>query len=206
MSVHGVEDLVPLRTGFDLSWRGYHREEVDDYVHGLEHDLRDLAADRDACTARAEHLAEVLERSQAEAATLRAELDRVCSSPLDTEVLPFRLSVMVEVATAEATSVLDHARACWRAAQESAAALRAHYDRLGEDTRRQRAEIEAERESVIRVARVQARTIVAKAEARQRELDAEAERARERVELDFKLAMDQRRAEALRALAEGRLD
>jgi colicin import membrane protein len=206
MSVHGVEDLVPLRTGFDLSWRGYHREEVDDYVHDLEHDLRDLAADRDACTARAEHLAEMLERSRAETATLRDELNRVCSKPFDTDVLPFRLSVMVAVATAEATAVLDHAQACFAAARESAAKLRAHYDRLGEDTRRQRAEIEAERESVIRVARVQARTIVAKAEARGRELDAEAERARERVEVDFKLAMDQRRAEALRSLAEGKLD
>lgn len=204
MSVHSVEDLVPLRTGFDLSWRGYHREEVDDYVHDLEHDLRDLAADRDACTARAEHLAEMLERSRGETAALRAELNRVCSAPLDTDVLPFRLSVMVEVATAEATSVLDRAQATWAAAQESAAKLRDHYDRLGEDTRRQRAEIEDERDSVIRVARVQARTIVAKAEARQRELDAEASRARERVELDFKLAMDQRRAEALRALAEGK--
>lgn len=205
MSVHIVEDLVPLRTGFDLSWRGYHREEVDDYVHDIEHDLRDLAADRDACTARAEHLAGMLERSRAETTALRAELNRVCSTPLATDVLPFRLSVMVEVATAEAAAVLERAQGCWTAAQESAAKLRDHYERLGEDTRRQREEIEAERDAVIRVARVQARTIVAKAEARQRELDAEAEWVREQVELDFKLAMDQRRAEALRGLAEEKL-
>ncbi len=203
MSVHSVEDLVPLRTGFDLSWRGYHREEVDDYVHDLEHDLRDLAADRDACTARAEHLAEALDRSRAEAAALRAELNRVCSTPFDADVLPFRLSVMVEVATAEAESVLERARACWTAAQEAAAKLRLHYDRLGEEGQRLRDEIEVEREAVLREARERARAVVAEAEARQRELDAEAERARERVEVDFKLAMDQRRAEALRALAEG---
>jgi colicin import membrane protein len=204
MSVHSVEDLVPLRTGFDLCWRGYHREEVDDYIHDLEHDLRDVSADRDACTARAEHLAEALERSRAETNALRAELNRVCSTPLDVDVLPFRLSVMVEVATAEATSVLDRAQACWAAAQASAAKLRGHYDRLGEETRRLRDEIEAEREEVLHRARTQASAIVAKAEARQRELDAEAERAREQVEVDFKLAMDQRRAEALRALAEGK--
>ncbi|MFD9741512.1 DivIVA domain-containing protein [Umezawaea sp. NPDC059074] len=205
MSVHSVEDLVPLRTGFDLSWRGYHREEVDDYVHDLEHDLRDLAADRDACTARAEHLSEMLDRSRAETKTLRDELNRVCSTPFDIEVLPFRLAVMVEVATAEAASVLERAQAGWAAAQASAAKLRGHYDRLAEDTRRQRDEIDAERELVLRDARAQARTIIAEAEKRQRELDADAQSAREQVEIDFKLAMDQRRAEALRALARGEL-
>jgi len=201
MSVHGVDDLVPLRAGFDLCWRGYHREEVDDYVHDLEHDLRDLTADRDACTARAEHLAELLERSRAETTALRGELNRVCGTPFDIDVLPFRLSVMVEVATAEATAVLEHAQACWAAAQASAAKLRGHYDRLAEESTLLRDEIEAEREGVLRAARAQARALVAEAEVRQRELDAEAERAREQVEVDFKLAMDQRRAEALRALA-----
>lgn len=205
MSVHSVEDLVPLRTGFDLSWRGYQREEVDDYVHDLEHDLRDLAADRDACTARAEHLAEMLERSRAETTVLRAELNRVCGTPFDTDVLPFRLSVMVEVATAEATSVLERAQACWAAARESAAKLRAHYDQLGEEAQRLHDEIEAEREAVIREAQVRASAIVAEAETRQRELDAEAELSRKQVEIDFKLAMDQRRAEALRTLAEEKL-
>ncbi|PRY38047.1 hypothetical protein [Umezawaea tangerina] len=200
MSVHSVEDLVPLKTGFDLSWRGYQREEVDDYVHDLEHDLRDLAADRDACTARADHLAEQLERSRAETAALRAELNRVCSKPYDPDVLPVRLAVMVEVATAEAACVLERAEATWTAAKESAAKLRLHYDRLADETKRQRDAIDAEHAAVVRLARVEAAAIILEAQERQRHLDTTAQAAREQVELDFKLAMDQRRAEALREL------
>ncbi|WNV88568.1 hypothetical protein [Umezawaea sp. Da 62-37] len=200
MSVHSVEDVVPLKTGFDLSWRGYQREEVDDYVHDLEHDLRDLAADRDACTARAEHLAEQLESSRAETRELRAELNRVCSKPYDPDVLPVRLAVMVEVAAAQAACVLERAEASWSAAQESAAKLRAHYDRLADETRRQRDAIDAEHAAVVRLARVEAASIILEAQERQRDLDATSQAAREQVELDFKIAMDQRRAEALREL------
>jgi colicin import membrane protein len=203
MSVHSVEDLVPLRTGFDLSWRGYHREEVDDYVHDLEHDLHDLAADRDACTARAEHLDRLLAEARAENRALRAELNRVCSSPLDPAVLPVRLAVMVEVATAEAESITAQARAAWAASQSAAARLREHYDDLAAEVLRQRDENEAEHQAIVREAWAKARLIVAETEARQQESDMASAKARAQVEEDFKLAMDLRRAEALRALAEG---
>ncbi|MCF6427470.1 DivIVA domain-containing protein, partial [Amycolatopsis tucumanensis] len=60
-AVDAREDLVPLRTDFDRTWRGYDARQVQAYVRAVETDLRMVIADRDAAAAAVERLAAQLE-------------------------------------------------------------------------------------------------------------------------------------------------
>ncbi|WP_434445852.1 DivIVA domain-containing protein [Lentzea sp. E54] len=110
MSVDGRTELVPLRTWFGLRWRGYDRDEVDDYVAELEAELRLVSADRDASEARAEALALQLMTVQEENAALQDGLQRICLTPIDAKGLPERLARMVALAEEERREVIRDAQ------------------------------------------------------------------------------------------------
>ncbi|MFD8497444.1 hypothetical protein [Amycolatopsis sp. NPDC059657] len=74
------EDLVPLRTGFDLVWRGYDQDQVEHYMHSVEAELRLVTVDRDAAVARAENLARRLEAARAEVGRLHERVDRIITT------------------------------------------------------------------------------------------------------------------------------
>ncbi|SER59095.1 DivIVA domain-containing protein [Lentzea xinjiangensis] len=110
MSVDGSTELLPLRTWFGLRWRGYDRDEVDDYVAELEAELRLVIADRNASEARAEALASRLASIQEENAALQDGLHRICLTPIDPKGLPERLARMVALADEERREVLRDAQ------------------------------------------------------------------------------------------------
>jgi DivIVA domain-containing protein len=100
VSVESRTELVPLRTWFGLRWRGYDRDEVDDYVSELEA----------ASEARAEALASRLMSVQEENAGLQDGLHRICLTPIDPKGLPERLARMVALADEERRDVIRDAQ------------------------------------------------------------------------------------------------
>jgi DivIVA domain-containing protein len=110
VSVESRIELVPLRTWFGLRWRGYDRDEVDDYVAELEAELRMATADRHASEARAGALASRLTTAQEENAALQDGLHRICLTPIDPKGLPERLARMVALADEERREVIRDAQ------------------------------------------------------------------------------------------------
>jgi cell division septum initiation protein DivIVA len=75
--MHGSDDeVIPLHPPFETVLRGFHRQQVVDYIEALEGRLAMVEADRDAALGQAAELARVLEhlRREAEDATTRLEL------------------------------------------------------------------------------------------------------------------------------------
>lgn len=200
------EDLVPLRTDFDLVWRGYDRDQVRHHVHSMEADLRLLAVDRDAAVARAEDLTQQLEAARTDNGALRARIDRISRTPIEPDALTERLRRMVELAHEEAADITARARAAaehsWATANQAADRLRHRAEQLVADLDRRRQEMETEHRELMSRAREQVTMMTRQAEQRRRELDEQAARLRHQVETDFEVAMAARRAEAMRALAE----
>lgn len=200
------DDLVPLRTDFDVAWRGYDRDQVRRYVHGVETELRLMTTDRDAAVAESENLAVRLEATRSECRELRAQLDRACRTPIDPEDVPGRLRRMVELAREEAAEITGRAQAAaehtWTAAHETAQQLRKRSERFLADLETQRQAMVAEHRELMYRAQREAEALSRQAEQRRAELDANAEQYRTQVARDFELAMLARRVEARQAIAE----
>ncbi|SDM63230.1 coiled-coil domain-containing protein [Allokutzneria albata] len=205
-AVDSRADLLPLRIDFDMVWRGYDPFQVQRYVRESESDLRLLAADRDAAVARADDLAETLAELRSENARLRAKIDRLCRAPLDAAALSERLQRMVELAREEAEEITRRATAAaersWAGAEQAAARLRERYERMIAELDTRRQEMETEHRELMRRSHAEIEAQARQAEEHRRQLDERAERDREQVRHDFEVAMNSRRAEAMRALAE----
>ncbi|HEX6340107.1 hypothetical protein [Umezawaea sp.] len=204
-AVDSREELVPLRTDFDVVWRGFDPGQVMRFVQAVEADLGVLAVDRDAAVARADGLARALESARAEVRELHDRLDRLCRTPVDPATLDERSRRRVELAEAEATEITTRAEAAadrtWAAADEAATRLRLRYEELVAGLDARRGEAEVEHRALMRRAREHVEATVREAARRRRELDEQAAAERERVRTDFELAMAGRRADAARALA-----
>ncbi|PWK86855.1 hypothetical protein C8D88_10416 [Lentzea atacamensis] len=199
-------ELLPLRTDFDVRWRGYDHEQVQHYVREVEGELAVLTADREAALERAESLARQLEAARTENAELRARVDRICRTPIDTGALTERLRRMVELAHAEADEITTRARTAaeqdWSNAHQAADRLRRRAEHLVAELDRRRADLETEHRELMDRAHAKVEEMTRQAERRRRELDDQAEQVRRQIESDFEQAMAQRRAEAMRALAD----
>jgi colicin import membrane protein len=125
-SVDSRDESVPPRAVFDLAWRGYDRRQVRQYVHSTETTLRTLVAARDAAVGRAGKLVRQLEDRRSDNSRLRAQLDRVCRSPIETGGLQERLRRMVELAEDEAAQIVARAQA-------TAAESQAHTEQATQD-------------------------------------------------------------------------
>jgi cell division septum initiation protein DivIVA len=172
-------ELVPLRTGFDVAWFGYRRDQVRHFVHEAERDLELLSADRDAAEAHALSLARHLESARAENRALRDRLDRLCRQPLSPGSVDERLRHTVDSALAEAAAIAERAAAIedhvWASARQAY----------------------TEHRELIAATRAQMTRLVREGEARRAELDEAAARHRAQVEEDFELALAARRRDAL---------
>jgi len=198
------DELVPLHTDFDVVWRGYERGQVAAYVERVEAELALLATDRDAAVRRADALAAQLEAARAQNQELTGRLDRLARKPADLSELTDRMRRMVELAHAEADEIVTRARATAEqtrvSAEESAARLHRRAEYLVEEAERRRRDLDVEHRDLVHRLEQQARD----GERRRRELDKQAAELREQIKTDFELAMKERRAEELRALAEQR--
>jgi cell division septum initiation protein DivIVA len=207
--VTDVQELVPLRTDFDVVVRGYRRGQVRRYVRAIEEDLRLVTADRDANASLAESLAAEIEQLRAHNARLTHQVDQMSRTPITPDAVPPRLRRMVEMAKEEAAEITARAQAAaehsWAVAEEAAGRLRARYaDALAEMDRTRR-EMEVEHKTLLQQARVDAATMTTEADRHRTELDAQAAKRRARVEADFEVAMARRRSEAMREVAEHRV-
>jgi hypothetical protein len=111
ISLDSRDEVVRLRTEFDLAWRGYDRGQVQVYVHTTDAELWTLTVDRDAAVSRAEELACQLEDVRSDNSRLRARLDRICRTPIEPDGLQERLRRRVELAKEEAAQILARAQA-----------------------------------------------------------------------------------------------
>ena len=101
---------LPLPVSFALAVRGYDRVQVDEHLADLHDEIRLLALDRDAALAEAESLAQLLENTRVEANDLRARLDRVVRAPADPAAVGDRVRRLLELARAEADTIVAAAR------------------------------------------------------------------------------------------------
>ncbi|WP_086662080.1 hypothetical protein [Lentzea kentuckyensis] len=173
-------DLVPLRTGFDVGWLGYRRDQVQHYVGETERDFELLAADRDAAEARATSLARALEAARDENRALRDRIDRLCRQPFSPDSVGERLRYAVDSALSEAAAIVERAGAIedhvWVSARQ----------------------IHAEHRDLLTTTRERMTRLVREGEARRRALDEAAARQRAQADEDFELALALRRKETLR--------
>jgi cell division septum initiation protein DivIVA len=207
--VSDVQELVPLRTDFDVVLRGYRRGQVRAYVRAVEEELRLTAADRDANAELAQSLATEVEQLRVQNARLGRQLDQMSRTPVDLDTVPARLRRMVEIAKEEAAEITARAQAAaehsWATAEDAAGRLRARYEGALAEMDRARREMEVEHRTMLQQARVDATVMTTEADRRRTELDDQAARRRECVESDFDVAMAARRAEAMRQVAEQRV-
>jgi cell division septum initiation protein DivIVA len=217
----------PSDAGFEVVRKGYDQGQVDAHLRRLDAEVSILVTDRDAALAQSVQLARELDEARARAEKLRAQVRSLASpsqSPLGTTE---RIRSMLRLAEDEVADMLAGAKTeATRRTQEAEAqaaqtlaAARADADTIRDegrtDAEKVRQELEEEREAVTleleaareRLAAERTATeadLAARIEAAQDERArawAESEARRKLVEEDFVIAMDQRRAESLSALA-----
>ncbi|MGH3625386.1 MAG: chromosome segregation protein [Sciscionella sp.] len=190
-------ELVPLKAGFDISWRGFNRAQVKQHLEDLAEDMRVTAADRDATLSQVDYLSRSLERARSETEALRKQVDRLCRGPVNTGELAERLKRMMELANAEASDITARAHAAAEhtatSAREAANSLKLRYQRLLTDFEERRREMEAEHKSLMEQARAEVATLAKQAEQRREQLDSDAEQLRRRITEDFQISMRDRR-------------
>lgn len=201
-----VQELVPLRTDFDVVMRGYRRGQVQAYVRAVEEELRLTVADRDANAELAQSLVAEIEQLRAQNARLSRQLDQMSRTPVEPDTVPARLRRMVELAKEEAAEITARAQAAaehsWATAEEAAGRLRARYAEALAEMDRSRRETEVQHRTLLQQARADAAAMTTSADRRRAELDEQAAKRRARIESDFEMAMAARRAEAMRQVAE----
>lgn len=140
-------DWLPAQAPFDVVRRGYSPEQVTAHLERLEYDLRITTANRDATNQRLNELGSQLAAAQAEADTLRAQLDRNALEPVSMANLSDRMQRMIRLAEEEAGEIraraeadADRMRGKLETSLSEASAARAAFDSEREHTRKQLAE------------------------------------------------------------------
>ncbi|GAB3299689.1 hypothetical protein [Parasphingorhabdus pacifica] len=199
-------ELVPLKSDFDVVWRGFRRSQVKFYIQQTENEVRMLTEDRDSALSQVADLSEELNQARAEIETLRKQLDDVCRTPVDESALSDRMRRMVRLAQDEAAEVVSSARATaeheWARAEQSAAELRARYESLVAEADHWRRQSEQQRNESLAQTRQDIERMAREAEQHRRKLDNDAEQRRTQIETDFEISMSARREEAMRVLAD----
>lgn len=199
-------ELVPLQADFDTVFYGFRRSQVKFYMQQTENEMRMLTEDRDSALGQVADLSTQLEQARAEIESMQRQLDEQARNPIDESALSDRLRRMVRLAHDEAAEVVSSARAAaeheWARSEQSAAELRARYERLVADADEWRQQSERQRTELIQRTREDVQRMSAEAEQHRRKLDTEAEERRTQVEYDFEVSMAARREEAMRVQAE----
>ena len=140
-------DWIPAQAPFDLVRRGYSPEQVAAHLERLEYDLRITTANRDATNQRVTELSAQLAAAQAEADTMRTQLDRSALEPVSMANLSDRMQRMIRLADEEAGEIraraeadADKLRGQLQTSMAETTAARAAFDAERERTRKQLAE------------------------------------------------------------------
>ncbi|KXP14263.1 hypothetical protein [Tsukamurella pseudospumae] len=196
----------PAPAPFAVVLRGYDRDQVSEQFHRYQAELRVLAADRDAASAHARELTDLLDEAQDEIDNLRREVDRLSVPPTSAEGMSDRIARMMRLASDEASEIRAAAQnesaEVRSLARQEAETTRREADRIRSDMTSRREAMEQEHESTMTRAREEADRIKAEAEAEADKLSRSAAENRERVQDDFDMAMSMRRDKAISTITE----
>ncbi|TWS18529.1 hypothetical protein FK529_14500 [Tsukamurella asaccharolytica] len=196
----------PAPAPFAVVLRGYDRDQVTEQFHRYQAELRVLAADRDAASAHARELTDLLDEAQDEIDNLRREVDRLSVPPTSAEGMSDRIARMMRLASDEASEIraaAENESAEVRSlARQEAETTRREAEALLSDMTARREAMESEHAKTMRDAQAEAARIKAEAEAAAEKLAQSAAENRERVQNDFDLAMSMRRDKAIRTITE----
>ncbi len=196
----------PAPAPFAVALRGYDREQVTEQFHRYQAELRVLAADRDAASAHARELTDLLDEAQDEIDNLRREVDRLSVPPTTAEGMSDRIARMLRLASDEASEIRaaaeNEAAELRSLARQEAESTRREADRLRSDMTVRRDAMEQEHEDTLAQARAEAERITSEARAEADRLTRTAAQNRERVQNDFDMAMSMRRDKAIRTITE----
>lgn len=199
-------ELVPLKTTFDIVWRGFDRDQVMRHLASIEEDVRMLTADRDASASQVDDLTGRLEAARSEIDELTKKIDALHKAPMNAAELGERLNRMLELANAEAAEITARAQAAaehtWSSAEEAATNLRTRYQRMLTELDNQREEMAREHRETMEKANAEAKKKTTDAERRMRQMDEAAEKRRNKIEQEFEAAMTRRRADLDQEIAE----
>lgn len=199
-------ELVPLKSEFDVVWRGYRRSQVRFYIQQTETELRILAEDRDSALSQVAELTAQLAEARNEIESLNKQVDAISRSPIDETALTHRMQRMIMLAHDEADEIVASARATaeheWARSQQSASELRGRYEKMVAEADAERVRRERQREEEFDEARREIDEMKAESERNRRRLEAEAEQRRKEVEDDFEISMAARREAEAKVLAE----
>lgn len=196
----------PAPAPFAVVLRGYDRDQVTEQFHRYQAELRVLAADRDAASAHARELTDLLDEAQDEIDNLRREVDRLSVPPTSAEGMSDRIARMMRLASDEASEIRAAAQnesaEVRSLARQDAENTRREADRVRSDMTARREAMEKEHEATMTQATAEAERIKAEAEAEAENLSRSAAENRERVQTDFDMAMSMRRDKAIRTITE----
>ncbi|GAB3134760.1 hypothetical protein GCM10027289_27260 [Tsukamurella serpentis] len=191
---------------FAVVLRGYDRDQVTEQFRRYQAELRVLAADRDAASAHARELTDLLDEAQDEIDNLRREVDRLSVPPTTAEGMSDRIARMMRLASDEASEIRaaaeNEAAEVRSLARQEAETTRREADRIRTDMATRREAMEVEHENTMSQARDEADRIVAQAQADAEQLERSSADNRERVQNDFDMAMSLRRDKAIRTITE----
>jgi cell division septum initiation protein DivIVA len=216
----------PSDGGFTVGRRGYEPQQVDAHLRRLDAEIRILVADRDAAVDQATQLGRELEEARLRADRLRTQVRTMAGRPSDVQGMSERMRTMLRLAEDEVADMLRRAdqEVARRLAQADAKGVQVVHD-AQQEAGKARAAARAEVETALsEAARLRAETDAAcdasrrtladertatgeaiaiaaeRAEQERARVWAESEARRATVEDDFRIAMDQRRAESLAEL------
>lgn len=184
-------DWLPAQAPFDLVRRGYSPEQVTSHLERLEYDLRITTANRDATNQRLTELGAQLAAAQAEADTLRSQLDRSALEPVSMANLSDRMQRMIRLAEEEASEIRARAEA-------EAERLRGQLETSLAEAAQARAAFDAERERTRKQLAEQVHGLIAEA-------TAEAKDTRHQAQEETSRLLQDANAEAERTLTEARV-
>lgn len=206
MANHDHSPAHPAPAPFAVVLRGYDREQVSEQFRRFQSEIRVLAADRDAASAHARELTDLLDDAQDEIDNLRRDIDRLAVPPTTAEGMGDRIARMMRLASDEASEIRAAAQAAAdetrSVAAQDADAARREANEIHEDMTTRRAAMEEEHARTMELARAEADRVRAQGRTDIERLDATAQENRERVQSDFDVAMTNRRDRAIAMIGE----
>lgn len=182
-------ELIPLKTGFDLALRGFDRNQVTQHLQAVQEEQRVLQTDRDSALSQVDRLTERLNMARSEIDSLNQKNDELSKAPVNATDLGERLNRMVSLANADAkdiTTRAETAAANTRAeADEDAKKLRKRYQDMLDELDKTRDERAAEHEETMRKAHAEIERLNAEAKNERDRLDKEATDLRTKAENAF---------------------
>lgn len=185
--------LLPLRREFGQVWHGFDRNQVTQYLHHLEAQIRQVLTERDSARSRVNSLSSELDSARREIATLRKRVEELKKPPERMEDLDERMQRTVELARSQADEIVARAKAAaeknWAASSDISKKLHERYTSLLKVLDGHAEALQREHEEALAATKAEVERMTTEAMRHRQQLDAEAELKRRRIEQDFDAKM-----------------